>query len=76
MSQYNNTAKYAVIICPEVNGNYGERIMKEDHSSLKFTSSILTSPGKLPQKSLVTKREQRNLGMAAESVIRAKDRRF
>jgi len=50
--------------------------MEKNYSSLKFTASILTSPGKPPPKSLVTKGDQLDLGMGAESVIRAKDRRF
>jgi hypothetical protein len=61
---------------PEVDGNYGERFMEENHNSLKFTSSILTSPGKPSQESLVTKRDQLDLGKGDESVIRATDRRF
>jgi len=63
-------------VYPEVDGNYGERFIDENQSFLKFTASILTSPGEPPQKSLVTKRDQLDLGMGAESVIRATDRRF
>jgi len=76
VSQENNTVKYIATVCPEVDRKYGERFMKENHSSFKSTPSILTSPGKSPQESMVTKRDQLDLGMGAKSVIRATDRRF